>query len=346
MENSGTRTEDVTEGSEYGKATPLADWSGVLAQQGYVFGVDMSGDGERVVLCDLHGAVLGRASYNRPLDEGRAPDETMGRVLGMMLDLLGRHEVKAREVLRVGVGFGGPVDAKRGIVRQAPGFPHWEGFPVAGNIEARFDVPTFLDNDARLAALGEVWFGAGEGNPECDLVYVHWSTGVGGGIVSGGRLLRGATTTAGEVGHTIVRMGGREALPCRCGGRGHLEAYVREEALLERARALGSPAESVPDVASLFAQAESDPSIRSLVEEAVELMAVTVGNLITFINPSLVVVGGRVAREGAHLIPRIEELARAYAMPVSAQEVKIVPAHLGEDSAVMGAVALALDSLR
>lgn len=342
MENSADADQVVGER----KATPLADWSGVLAHQGYVFGVDMSGDGERVVLCDLHGNAVGRASYDRPQGEGRVPDETIARVLGMMDGLLGAHEVKAREVLRVAVGFGGPVDARSGTVRQAPGAPGWEGFSLAGKIEERFDVPTFLDNDARLAALGEVWFGAGKGDPECDLVYVHWSTGVGGGIVSGGRLLRGATTTAGEIGHTIVRTGGREALPCRCGGRGHLEAYVREEALLERARALGTSAGPLEDIAALFAHAEEDASIRSLVDETVEMMAVTVGNLITSVNPSLVVIGGRVARGGAHLIPRIEELARAYAMPLSAKEVEMVPAALGEDSAVMGAVALALDSLR
>jgi glucokinase len=181
------------------------------------------------------------------------------------------------------------------------------------------------------------------------MVYIHWSTGVGGGIVADGRLVRGATTTAGEIGHTVVRTGA-DALPCRCGGYGHLEAYVRAPALLQRAALLLAqpPRDSLPpdSVSALFEQAEHDEVLKSLVDEVVEMMAVTTGNLITSLNPNRAVIGGRVAREGAHLIPRIADLARSYALPVSAQAVTIAPASLGDDAAVMGAVALALDSLR
>jgi glucokinase len=252
-------------------------------------------------------------------------------------------------VLRIGVGFGGPVDSRLGVVRTAHDEPGWEGFPIADHIESHFDASTLLENDGRLAALGEVWFGTGGGNMNTDMVYIHWSTGVGGGIVADGRLLRGATTIAGEVGHTVVRTGS-DALLCRCGGRGHLEAYVRAPALLQRASQLleQSPQAASPpvDILSLFERAEGNQALRSLVDEAVEMMAVTVGNLITCMNPNLAIIGGRVAREGAHLIPRIADLARSYAMPVSAQGVTIAPAALGDEATVMGAVALALDSLR
>jgi glucokinase len=337
-----------------GRATLPLDWSGVLAQQGYVFGVDISSYGERVVLADLRGVIVGRDHYARQPGEAHRPDETMSRVSGMMRALLDAGGFKPREVLRIGVGFGGPVDVRRGRVRLAHESPGWEDFPIAAILEAAFEAPTLLDNDARLAALGEVWFGAGGGDPECHLVYIHWSTGVGGGIVAGGKLIRGATTIAGEIGHTSVRADLIDALPCRCGARGHLEAYVREPALLRRAREIIAPrlapdeqAEArIPDVKTLMAQAPQDPELAALIDEAVEMMAMTAGNLITSLNPGMVVIGGKVAREGAHLIPRIDALARNYAMPLSAREVKLVPAALGEDSAVMGAVALALDSLR
>jgi glucokinase len=334
------------------RAVQPLEWSGVLAQQGYVFGVDISGDGERVVLADLRGNVLGRSAHsssNSPSPLPAPPDEVMARVGAMMRELLKKKGVKGREVLRVGVGFGGPVDSRLGIVRTAHGAPGWDGFRVAAGIESLFDATTLLENDARLAALGEVWFGTGQGDTGIDLIYIHWSTGVGGGIVADGRLLRGATTIAGEIGHTVVRTG-KDALACRCGGRGHLEAYVRAPALLQRAQSLlgDTPRTDYPpsDIASLFAQAEHDTILRHFVEEAVEMMAVTVANLITSMNPKVAVIGGRVAREGAHLIPRIGELARGYAMPVSAQDVTIAPAVLGEEATVMGAVALALDSLR
>jgi glucokinase len=352
--NEGTETAvaelDVLE-IESTAAQPL-EWSGVLAQQGYVFGVDISGDGERVVLADLRGNVLGRSAHlsgQSPNPLPAPPDEVIGRVSTMMRELLKKKGVKEREVLRIGVGFGGPVDSRLGLVRTAHGAPGWDGFRVAAAIESLFDAATLLENDARLAALGEVWFGTGHGDTGIDLVYVHWSTGVGGGIVAEGRLLRGATTTAGEIGHTVVRTG-KDALPCRCGSRGHLEAYVRAPALLQRAQRLlaGTPRTALPpaDIKSLFAQAEHDPTLRQLVDEAVEMMAVTVANLITSLNPKVAVIGGRVAREGAHLVPRIGELARSYAMPVSAQDVTVEPAVLGEEATVMGAVALALDSLR
>jgi glucokinase len=263
----------------------------------------------------------------------------------MMRALLKKHNVKPREVLRAAVGFGGPVDALRGQVRRHHDAPGWEGFPLAQEIENALDVPTFLENDARLAALGEVWFGAGRDTSECDMVYVHWSTGVGGGIVTDGKLLRGASTIAGEVGHTVVQTGDA-ALPCRCGGKGHLEAYVRGSALLARSRGLMS-SDSVPsDIEALFALAEEHSALQGLLDESVSLMGVTVANLITQINPNLVVIGGNVARHADALIARIADLAMQSAMPVSTNGVTIVPAELGDESTLMGAVALALDSLR
>jgi glucokinase len=306
--------------------------------------VDISGGGERVVLCDLRGNVVSREDHLRPDDGPQQPDEVIDRAGAMMRGLLEGSGVKSREVLRIGVGFGGPVDARRGVVRLSHNSPGWEEFPLAGQIERLFDVPTLLDNDARLAALGEVWFGTGAGDSECHLVYVHWSIGVGGGIVASGKLVRGASTVAGEIGHTTVRTG-PEALPCRCGGSGHLEAYIRSAALEERARQLIGTGEAV-SVREIFDGAGGDPRMSGLVEEAVEMMASTVANLVTALNPNVVVIGGRVAREAASYIPRIEERARAYAMPLSAEVVEITPALLGEDSSVMGAVALGLDSLR
>lgn len=329
------------------------EWSGVLAQKGYVFGVDVSADGERVVLADLSGNVVGRSaeahgragSSSSGGDSGVAPDLIVERVLGMMRALLKKHNVKPREVLRAAVGFGGPVDALKGQVRMNHDVPGWEGFPLAAKLEAGLDVPTFLENDARLAALGEVWFGAGRDTTACDLVYVHWSTGVGGGIVADGRLLRGASTIAGEVGHTVVRLGD-DALPCRCGGKGHLEAYVRGTALIARARTLLGETSLPGDIEDLFGQAGNNLVLEGLMNESVSLMGIAVANLITQINPNIVVIGGRVARHAGVLIQRIAELALDSAMPLSARGVRIVPAELGDEATVMGAVALALDSLR
>ena len=319
------------------------DWSGVLAQSGYVFGVDISTAGETVVLADLQGNLVSRLSGDA-LDS-QTSDEVIHRVLGMMNALLKEKGVKKREVLRAAVGFGGPVDALHGKVLMHHDVSGWEGVPLASQIESGLDVPTFLDNDARLAALGEVWFGAGRDTAQCDLVYVHWSTGVGGGIVADGRLLRGASTIAGEIGHTLVRTDD-DALPCRCGGRGHLEAYVRGPALLARSQAPVTGRSDSDSIQALFASARDNAAVSSLLDEAVQMLGVTIANLITQINPTMVVIGGMVARHAGDVIPRIAELALSSAMPVSARNVRIVPAALGDDATVMGAVALALSSLR
>jgi glucokinase len=331
------------------KSTHPLDWSSVLAERGNILGVDISGSGERVALADVRGNIIGRDAYARPDNGEQRPPEVLERVTGMMRRLLEANDIKPREVLRAGVGFGGPVDAARGLVRLSHDYQGWEDYPLAAKIESAFDVPTLLDNDARLGALGEVWFGAGQGDPNSHLVYVHWSRGVGGGIVAGGRLVRGDSTIGGEIGHTTVRTG-EAALPCRCGGRGHLEVYVRGPAIIERARAmLETSGSSLGEltVASIFAGADKGKDkLEELVGETVDLMALTIGNLITVFNPARVVIGGQVARDAGPCIPRIADAARAYAMPLSARNVEIVPATLGEDSGVMGAIALGLDSLR
>ena len=319
------------------------DWSGLLAQNGYVFGVDISAAGETVVLADLRGNLVSRLSGDA-LDS-QTSDQVVQRVLGMMNTLLREKGLKKREVLRAAVGFGGPVDALHGKVLMHHDIPGWEGMPLASRIESGLDVPTFLDNDARLAALGEVWFGAGRDTSECDLVYVHWSTGVGGGIVADGRLLRGASTIAGEIGHTLIRTDA-DALPCRCGGRGHLEAYVRGPALLARSHISMTDRTESAGIQALFASAEDNPAVAVLLEEVAQMLGVTIANLITQINPTMVVIGGMVARHAESLIPRIASLALTYSMPVSSRNVQIVPAALGDDATVMGAVALALSSLR
>lgn len=348
------RTPDPTaqaQSTSQGRAIPVrsANWSGVLAEQGYVVGANISGAGERVVLVDLNGNVVARNSFLRPAEGVQQPSEVTNRVAGMIRGMLDSGGIKDREILRIGVGFGGPVDARSGVVRESYSAPGWTGFKLGSALEKAFDVPILVDNDARLAALGEVWFGAGQGASTCNLVYLHWSTGVGGGLVTDGKLMRGCESLAGEIGHTAVRWG-PDALPCRCGGRGHLESYVRSAALVERARdayqAAGRQAPENLTVQEIFGRAQTDPVLGAVVSEAIDMIAFTLGNLITAINPDLVVLGGRVARDCSQCIPAIAKLAPEYTMPLSAKSVQIVPAALGEDSGVLGAVALALESLQ
>jgi glucokinase len=153
------------------------------------------------------------------------------------------------QLVRVGIGFGGPVDVENGATIVSHRMSGWERYPLRQVFEEAFDVTALVDNDARAIALGEALYGAGRGMR--DLFYIHLSGGVGGGQVIDGQPYRGATTTAGEIGHTLVLEGGPL---CSCGGRGHLEALVSAPALIARAQEL-----SREDPGPLEDWAEEDP---------------------------------------------------------------------------------------
>ena len=134
-------------------------------------------------------------------------------------------------LVAIGVSFGGPVDAARGLVRLSHHVPGWEEIPLADRLQAELGAPAAVDNDANVAALGEWRFGAGQGT--ASLLYVTISTGIGGGWVLGGRIWGGADGMAGEIGHMIVRPGGA---PCACGRRGCAEAEACGWAIAAKAR--------------------------------------------------------------------------------------------------------------
>ncbi|MDH7569008.1 MAG: ROK family protein, partial [Armatimonadota bacterium] len=254
----------------------------------------------------------------------------------------------------VGIGFGGPVDFFTGRVRLSHHVPGWEGVPLRSLMHQRLGVPVVVDNDANAATLGELHFGAGCGLK--DLVYINIGTGIGGGLVLGGRLHRGISTAAGEVGHTIVQPGGPL---CTCGHRGCLEALCAGPAIARRARALahadprlgavmtakagGNPDQISAEIA-FDAAREGDAGGRRVLEETVEYLAIAVGNLLNLLNPQAVVLGGGVAEAGDLLLLPLRERVREYCMEPPYRAARILAAQNGYDAGVLGAVALAMEA--
>lgn len=254
----------------------------------------------------------------------------------------------------VGVSFGGPVLAAEGRVRLSDHVPGWEDMPLATWLEARYRAPAAVDNDANVAALGEYRYGAGRG---CDsLLYVTVSTGVGGGWVLQGRPWRGADSMAGEIGHTVADPQGPR---CYCGQRGcverlasgpYLAAYAREllEAEAEagaqlRRRAQGRLASlTAEDVAA--AAAEGDALAWRALERSAWALGLGLGNAVNFMNPARIVLGGGVTKAGERYWDRLCEVTRAVARPQA--RLDLVPAALGDDAPLWGAVALAERRLR
>ena len=263
-------------------------------------------------------------------------------------------------LVAIGVSFGGPVDAARGLVRLSHHVPGWEEIPLADRLRAELGAPAAVDNDANVAALGEWRFGAGQG--AASLLYVTISTGIGGGWVLGGRIWGGVDGMAGEIGHMIVRLGGA---PCACGRRGCAEAEASGWAIAaktrarlsdERARSLpvgrktkdegerlltlaGGRAEAV--TAQMVAQAAEagDALAQAVMDEAARALGSALGAAISLMNPERVVLGGGVTKSGAAWWRTVREEARATAFAQSRAE--IVPAFLGDDAPLWGAIALA-----
>ncbi len=249
----------------------------------------------------------------------------------------------------VGVSFGGPVDAARGLVRLSHHVPGWEETPLRDLLAAELGVPVAVDNDANVAALGEWRFGAGQGC--ASLLYVTVSTGIGGGWILGGRVWSGADGMAGEIGHVVVRPGGTE---CACGKAGCLEAEACGLAIAAAAQAAvrhnapagagllvsaGGRAEAITARHVATAAAAGDALAQAILDRAAQALGAGLGAAINLLNPERVCLGGGVTKSGERWWRVVRETARDHALPQD--RVDIVPAALGDDAPLWGAVALA-----
>ena len=322
----------------------------LLGMGGYLLGVDIGGYGLQVALANVQGELLW--SRQQALERGLDAAQVAPMALELARELLRENKVRAGQLIRVGIGFAGPVDVARGETILSHRMPGWERYPLQRTFAEALDVTTLVDNDARVIAVGEALLGVGRGVR--NLFYIHLSSGVGGGLVVDGQPYRGATTTAGEIGHTLVLEGGPV---CSCGRPGHLEALVSAPALIARARELsrGDPA--------LESRARDDPQglrVHHIVEAAREghapsrqvlrdtahYLALAVANLVNLLNPEMIVLGGVVARlAGEDLLQPLREEVAALVMEVPGQAARIVLGSLGETSVIVGAIALALKSL-
>ncbi len=253
----------------------------------------------------------------------------------------------ARQVLNgatpqaVGVSFGGPVDGLTGVVALSHHVPGWEHFPLCDRLRAEFGVPVMVDNDANAGALGEWVWGAGRGT--ASLLYVTVSTGVGGGWVLHGQVWRGHNRMAGEFGHMTIDPNGPL---CLCGKRGCIERLASGPYLAEDARAQLLPADPLyPQRATLTARdlaaaaAHGHPLAQRLIERAGTAIGVGLGNAANLINPQMCVLGGGLTHAGDVFWRAVHQAARATALPEVT--LNVVPAQLGDDAPLWGAVSLA-----
>jgi glucokinase len=266
---------------------------------------------------------------------------------------LARELLAGERPAAIGVSFGGPVDATTGTVRLSHHVPGWENIPLRAMLEAGFGAPASVDNDANVAALGEHRFGAGQGCQ--DLLYITVSTGVGGGWVLNGQPWRGAEGMAGEIGHAVVDPNGPR---CLCGKRGCVERLASGPYIAQRAREwlaeqpdrgqvlrslVGDNADKVTAQLVSQAAAQGDELAWEALYVAAWGLGVGIGNAANLINPERFILGGGVTKSGDRFWEVVQQVARETALPEV--HFDIVPAALGDDAPLWGAVALADDCL-
>lgn len=305
---------------------------GMLGSQGYVLGLDIGSYGLRAGLVDLH-----NHTYTSTYSDARptGADATVEYMNRLVRELLTRQHVVSDRLVRIGVGFPGPVDARRCTILLSPREAGWEQFPLCERLEDTFGATTLLDNDANLIALAEATFGVGRGVQH--LVYIHLSSGVGGGLVLNGRLYQGATTTAGEIGHAVVRpydLSKPNERPRT------LEESVSISGLMRRAAELGLQTDQLNDIFG------DDRIGQQVVAEAADILGLRLSQIVALLDPHMIVLGGIVARCGGDaFMQAVQERMRMYmALPVD-RTVKLVGSMLGPESVVLGGVALALESM-
>jgi glucokinase len=255
-------------------------------------------------------------------------------------------------VKALGVGVAGQVDPT-GCVRSAPNLG-WRNVKLKTTLQQEFKMPIVVTNDVRAATWGEWRYGGGKGVE--DLIVVFVGTGIGGGIISGGKVITGCSNTGGELGHMPIMTEGRK---CRCRNKGCLEAYAGGWAIAERAReAIQSDAEaghcllslsgSVEAVtASIVSEADKkgDLLAHTLMKETVNFLAAGLTGIINAFNPCILVLGGGVIEGTPKLIKMVERIVKDRALEPAVENLKFVKAALGENAGVVGAAALAREAI-
>jgi glucokinase len=314
---------------------PTAGGAGPL-----ILALDIGGTKLAAGLVSGDGQLL--ASEREPTRTVEGPDVVIEQLVAM-----GRRVARDTAPVAIGVGCGGPLDARRGIIQEPPNLPGWIDVPLVARLEAALNLPVHLDNDANAAALGEHRWGAGRGAQ--NMVYLTISTGIGGGVIAGGRLLWGESGNAAEVGHVSVSYDG---WPCICGRRGCPEAFASGTNIAARARAAVAAGEPsvLSSVASDEITAESvtravaagDALAIRIWDETTTVLGAAVTNVLNTFEPEVVVIGGGVAQAGDLLFEPVRRLALSLALPPH-RRARIVPAELGEHTGVLGAAAVVLE---
>jgi glucokinase len=319
--------------------------------RGYCVGVDLGGTNIKAGLLDAEAKVLSRLSVPTEVERGR--NHVVDNIVTAAERAIEAAGVKKGEVVGIGIGSPGPMSHRRGLVINPGNLPCMQNVPLRDILKERTGIPATLENDANAAAWGELWAGAGRGVQ--DLVMFTLGTGVGGGVITEGRLLRGYFENAAELGHIVVNPGGRR---CSCGQLGCVEAYSSAYNLARYAEELirGGKASSLKllvDAGELVmaehvvqAARDGDELASKVWEEAAYYLAVTIVTMQHVANPQRVVLAGGLTAAGEFLLEPVRRHFHELTWKLLDDFPEICFATLGNDAGFIGAAGCAWEAAR
>ncbi len=307
-----------------------------------IFAIDLGGTQLRAALVDASGQILSRDATRT--DAAGGPEAVIAQIAALYQHLL--STAPNTQISCAGISCPGPLDTREGRTFKIATLPGYDGFPFAKRARDTLGIPVVLEHDAHAAVFGEWKQGAGRGFD--DFIYLTISTGLGGGAIVNGRLLRGATGVACHVGHMTIQTDGPL---CGCGNRGCWEMFASGTSFLSRAKqrigsdasVLGLSRDRIVEAADIFEAASKKIALaQDLVAEEAEWLGIGIVNLLHQFNPARIVMGGGMSANFDVLLPGIEGRIARFAMPAF-RDVSIVKAELGDNAGLIGAAMLAME---
>lgn len=306
-------------------------------QGGYVVGIKLTETHAICALTDLEAFVIAKSSMTL---SGHDPEQVVDDLTQMVTSFIREQKIAKKQLLGVGVGLAGIVDAEEGVLRQSPIYG-WDNVPLRDMLQRKLRIPVFIENDVNTLTLTERWFGHGQGVD--NFLTVTVGRGVGLGIVVNGQFYRGQKGGAGEFGHVTIDPDGPQ---CACGKRGCLEAYVGDPGLIRSAQEAakrGQLSGPVQDLDDLLALAQKgDPTAINIFNQAGHILGVGVANLVNLFNPKKIIISGEGTREGDFLFNSMKESIRQNVMPGLFDPNTVEVAPWGDDAWARGAAGLVL----
>jgi len=314
---------------------PLGKTSG-SSKPSFIIGVDLGGTNLKVAVLDLKYKIRGKRVLSTKIFLKK--EDLISAICYSINTIIEDYKLKKNEILGVGLGLPGPIDNNLGVVHFFPNIPGWKEVNLKDILEKKLKLSVFVDNDAKLMTLAEYKLGNARGYK--NVLCLTLGTGVGGGIIIGGRLYRGANNAAGEIGHVPINEIGPR---CNCKGFACLEAYIGNNRIIRESREIFNRAISLEELSSL-AKKRNKRAVRIWFEMARRLGLALVG-VVNLLNLDAVVIGGGVAGAGVILFNKVRETVKKQAMSVQAEHVKIFKAKLGNDAGLIGAAILVKEGL-